>query len=100
MRIVVSLTTIPSRLKVLPDIVDSIMGQTLVPDEIALNIPKICHKESMGYDIPSRMEISYKHTQDDIQPIDMSKFNNDILDWVNVRFSEDFDNFRWRIGGE
>jgi hypothetical protein len=53
MRIVVSLTTIPSRIGGLEPTIKSLLAQSRKPDEIALNLPRKCLKEKCGYNIPS-----------------------------------------------
>lgn len=65
MRIVVSLTTIPSRTSLLGDVVESIMAQTVRPDEIALNIPYMCLKEESGYRLDLSLPIKvYEDNRD------------------------------------
>jgi hypothetical protein len=53
MRVVVSLTTIPSRIGGLEPTINSLLAQTRKPDEIALNLPRKCEKEDCGYDVPA-----------------------------------------------
>jgi hypothetical protein len=53
MRVVVSLTTIPSRISGLEPTINSLLAQSRKPDEIALNLPRTCLKEKCGYDIPA-----------------------------------------------
>lgn len=52
-RIVVSLTTIPSRLKFLDRVVRDLLNQTHLPDTIYLHIPRYSKKENRPYDVDS-----------------------------------------------
>lgn len=51
MRVVVSLTTLPSRVPYLPRILDNIRAQTFQPDAIYLNIPGFSKREKCQYDL-------------------------------------------------
>ena len=53
MRVVVSFTTIPSRISSVKPMLESILAQTRKPDRTVLWLPAICRKENIGYDIPS-----------------------------------------------
>ncbi len=50
--VVVSLTTIPSRITNIFPCVNSILMQTRPPDRIYLNIPRVSKRENKGYKIP------------------------------------------------
>jgi hypothetical protein len=52
MRIIVSLTTIPSRINKIEPTIKSIINQTLKPDYIYLNLPNFSIKEQTEYNIP------------------------------------------------
>lgn len=51
--IVVSLTTIPSRIGLIGDTLKSLLLQTRPPREIRLNLPAWSRRENCGYDIPA-----------------------------------------------
>ena len=53
--VVVSLTTIPSRLPHLEDTLKSLLRQTLAPREIRLNVPKYSRREQRAYELPERL---------------------------------------------
>jgi hypothetical protein len=54
MRVIVSLTTIPSRAGSIAQTLESIESQTIKPDIICLNIPEICRREpKRNYEIPN-----------------------------------------------
>jgi hypothetical protein len=57
-KIIVSLTTIPSRVNNLPLVVDSILNNTIVPDIIYINIPRISSKENKEYEIPEQLKLN------------------------------------------
>ena len=57
-KIIVSLTTIPSRVNNLPLVVDSILNNTIVPDIIYINIPRISSKENKEYEIPEELKLN------------------------------------------
>lgn len=57
-KIIVSLTTIPSRVENLPLVVDSILNNTIVPDIIYINIPRISSKENEEYEIPEQLKLN------------------------------------------
>src|SRR5689334_20779942 len=50
--IIVSLTTIPSRMSLLGDTLKSLMAQTRPPREIRLNLPRFSTRENCAYDVP------------------------------------------------
>jgi hypothetical protein len=52
--IVVSLTTIPSRIDVIDATIKSLLDQTVLPARIILNIPVYSERESRAYTIPKR----------------------------------------------
>jgi hypothetical protein len=54
--IVVSLTTIPSRIGVIGDTLKSLLRQATAPREIRLNIPRFCKREQATYAIPAWLE--------------------------------------------
>jgi hypothetical protein len=53
LNVVVSMTTIPSRIGKMQAMVQSIRGQTRKPDMFILWLPEKCEKEGCGYDVPS-----------------------------------------------
>jgi len=55
MRLVVSFTTIPSRIDRIRPMVDSILAQTVKPDRLVLWLPTRCGKENVEYVIPNWM---------------------------------------------
>lgn len=57
-KIIVSLTTIPSRVDNLPLVVDSILNNTIVPDIIYINIPRVSNKENKEYEIPEELKLN------------------------------------------
>lgn len=66
--IIVSLTTIPNRIKYLQPVVDSILDQTVKPDVIKLYIPKEYKKRSLGMidmdELPKGCEVVYLDEDD------------------------------------
>lgn len=52
MRVVVSLTTIPSRVARIKPMLESLLAQTRKPDRMILWLPKVCRKEFAAYDVP------------------------------------------------
>lgn len=55
MKIIVSLTTIPTRVPFLEPVIQSIQEQSLIPDAIELNLPKEYSKRSLGIVDPSTL---------------------------------------------
>ncbi len=53
MKIIASLTIIPSRIRYIEPVLQSIIEQSLPPHEIHLQLPEICQKEKEKYTIPS-----------------------------------------------
>ena len=51
-RIVVSLTTSPQRINSIKPVLDSILNQTIKPDRIYLNLPKLFLRNNSTFDIP------------------------------------------------
>ena len=51
--IVISLTTIPSRITFLADTIKSLLAQTRAPREIRLNLPAFSRRENRPYEIPA-----------------------------------------------
>jgi GT2 family glycosyltransferase len=51
--LIVSFTTLPSRIHRIGPMVDSLRNQTAKPDEIRLYVPRFCTRERTGYDIPA-----------------------------------------------
>ena len=49
-RIVISLTTVPERIKLLKPVIKSLLDQSVKVDQIVLNIPKMCKEKP--YDVP------------------------------------------------
>lgn len=70
--IIVSLTTIPSRMSLLPKCLDSIKSQTIQPDIVYLQVPKISRKGVL-YDLNGLREIvkSYKFVKINILERDL-----------------------------
>jgi hypothetical protein len=66
-RIVVSLTTLPSRLKNINPVIESILNNTIQPDIIYLNIPKISKREKVKYKLT---DLTIKHPKLYINNID------------------------------
>jgi len=57
MRIIVSLTTIPSRIGSIERTLNSILKQTIKPATISLNIPEVCRRNPRkGYEIPENVQ--------------------------------------------
>jgi hypothetical protein len=53
MRVIVSVTTIPSRIGNIERTLNSILNQNVKPDIISLNIPEVCRRRpKTGYEIP------------------------------------------------
>lgn len=57
-RIVVTMTTIPSRINHIYKTIKSLFNQTLQPDLVYLHLPQICKKENKPYTIPD-MYLNY-----------------------------------------
>jgi len=57
-KILATMTTIPSRLSHIRPMLDSINAQTRRPDMFVLWLPEICKKENRGYDIPEWLATS------------------------------------------
>lgn len=55
-QIIVSLTTIPSRIDLIGDTLKSLLAQTRPPREIRLNLPAFCQREGRGYDVPGWLQ--------------------------------------------
>ena len=57
MRIIVSLTSIPSRIGNIERTLNSILNQKVRPDTISLNIPEVCRRSpKKGYEIPEHVQ--------------------------------------------
>lgn len=73
MRVVVSLTTIPSRLKYLESILKVIKNQTIQPDITYLNLPYHSKKEDVDYTLPPQQLLDKYNVQiircEDLGPI-------------------------------
>lgn len=54
--IIASLATIPSRIKFIQPVIESLLNQTYPPDEIHLQLPHYCVKEQAEYEIPEFLE--------------------------------------------
>jgi hypothetical protein len=52
-RIVISLTTVPERIKLLKPVIKSLLDQSVKVDQIVLNIPKMCKEKP--YDVPEEL---------------------------------------------
>ncbi|MDW3194869.1 MAG: glycosyltransferase [Cytophagales bacterium] len=69
MKLIATLTTMPSRIAYLEPVLLSILNQSMPPDEIHLQLPKHCLKEGCGYDLPdfigkfSQVKV-FEHDQD------------------------------------
>lgn len=55
MRVVISFTTIPSRIRNIEQMVYSVLDQTYKADRIILWVPDICEKEGVGYNIDGNL---------------------------------------------
>lgn len=69
MKLIATLTTLPSRIAYLEPVLTSILNQSLPPDEIHLQLPKHCLKEKRGYELPDfladyKQVKVYEHDQD------------------------------------
>lgn len=53
--VIVSLTTIPSRLSAIDDTLKSLLRQTRAPAEIRLNLPAYCEREGAAYAVPAHL---------------------------------------------
>ena len=51
--VVISITTLPSRIGKLRPCLDSLLAGEVVPDKIILSLPKLSRRESCAYEIPS-----------------------------------------------
>lgn len=56
MRVVVSMTTIPSRVSKIRPMLESVLAQTRKPDRTVLWLPPYCVKENTPYDIPADLK--------------------------------------------
>jgi len=56
MKLIVSISTIPSRIDYLEPVIVSLTEQSLAPDEIHIQLPKFSDKEHCGYVVPSFFE--------------------------------------------
>ncbi len=74
MKIIVSLTTIPSRIRFIEPVMQSLIRQTLPPDEIHLHLPNWCVKENAGYEIPSFLA-SYESVRIRVSDLDFGSAN-------------------------
>ncbi|GMI30977.1 hypothetical protein TeGR_g7998, partial [Tetraparma gracilis] len=54
-RVIVSLSSLPSRLAHLPDVLSLMLKQTVLPDEIYVNIPDFSAREQLPYVLPERL---------------------------------------------
>jgi hypothetical protein len=69
--VVVSLTTIPSRLPHIEATIKSLLDQTLPPAKIVLNVPDYSERERRGYDVPPQLatlSVVEVHRCDDLGP--------------------------------
>lgn len=53
--IVVSLTTIPSRMEAIDDTIKSLLDQSLKPARIVINVPRFSRREQVPYVVPERL---------------------------------------------
>ena len=58
-RVVVSLTTMPSRAKFLPATLKNMLRQTRLPDKIYVNLPDYSYREQRPYSIPDELRSFY-----------------------------------------
>lgn len=56
LRVVISLTTVPSRLPSIRTGLASLLDQTRPPDEVVLALPRHCLREGRGYELPCWLE--------------------------------------------
>ncbi len=54
-RVVVSMTTIPSRIGLIDSVIDALLGQTYRDIDLRLYIPLACHRTGGGYEVPDRL---------------------------------------------
>jgi len=52
-KVVISLTTLPSRIDGVKSTINSLTNQSVLPEKIILNLPKISKREKVGYQVPS-----------------------------------------------
>lgn len=52
MKLIATLTTLPSRIAFIEPVLTSILNQSHPPEEIHLQLPKHCEKEAKGYQLP------------------------------------------------
>ncbi len=62
MKIIATLTTLPSRIEFLEPVLESMLTQTRPPDEIHLQLPALCKKENIEYRLPD-----FIHSMDKIK---------------------------------
>ena len=70
-RLVVSFTTIPSRIDKIRPMIGSVLSQSMCPDRIVLWLPTLCNKENTGYVVPQwlkELPIEIKTIGRDIGP--------------------------------
>jgi hypothetical protein len=53
-RVVISLTTVPDRVKLLKPVIKSLLDQSVKVDQIVLNLPKMCKEKP--YDVPNDLK--------------------------------------------
>lgn len=70
--VVISLTTLPSRIEGLKYTINSLMDQTVLPDKVILNLPKLSKREKISYRIPDYIRnnpiIFVNHVDKDLGP--------------------------------
>jgi hypothetical protein len=72
-KVVVSLTTSPIRIKKIKPVIDSMLNQTIKPDRIYLNLPKVFKRNGSTFDMPlpkfiTDNDLIYVNFCDDIGP--------------------------------
>lgn len=69
-RIVVSLSTLPSRIHLVKKVIDDILyNQTMKPDAVYLNIPAFSKREKVPYIVPANLEPYVNYSSSDYGPL-------------------------------
>jgi len=70
--VIITLTTLPSRVEGLKATLNSLTNQSLLPEKIILNLPKVSKREKVGYQIPSFLKdhplVYINETEEDLGP--------------------------------
>src|SRR5262245_2862061 len=56
MRIIASMTTIPSRIALIRPAIESLLRQNMPIESVEINIPFYCHRTQESYELPSWLE--------------------------------------------